>query len=75
MIYLDNAATTKPCEQAIKAAEDAARSCFGNVSSLHRLGIESEKLMNSAKKTILKSWGCREKYILHRVRLKATILR
>ena len=43
MIYLDNAATTKPCEQAIKAAEDAARSCFGNVSSLHRLGIESEK--------------------------------
>ncbi|EKC54763.1 hypothetical protein OBE_11900, partial [human gut metagenome] len=24
---------------------------FGNVSSLHRLGIESEKLMNSAKKT------------------------
>ena len=57
MIYLDNAATTKPCEQAIKAAEDAARSCFGNVSSLHRLGIESEKLMNSAKKTILKKLG------------------
>ena len=57
MIYLDNAATTKPCEQAIKAAEDAARSCFGNVSSLHRLGIESEKLMNSAKKTLLKKLG------------------
>ena len=57
MIYLDNAATTKPCEQAIKAAEEAARSCFGNVSSLHRLGIESEKLMNSAKKTILKKLG------------------
>lgn len=57
MIYLDNAATTKPCEQAIQAAEDAARSCFGNVSSLHRLGIESEKLMNSAKKTILKKLG------------------
>lgn len=57
MIYLDNAATTKPCEQAIKAAEDAARSCFGNVSSLHRLGIESEKLMISAKKTLLKKLG------------------
>lgn len=75
MIYLDNAATTKPCEQAIKAVEDTARNCFGNVSSLHRLGIESEKLLNSAKKTILKSWDFREKYILRQALQKATTLR
>lgn len=58
MIYLDNAATTKPCEQAIKAAEDTARNCFGNVSSLHKLGIASEKLMNSASKTLLNKLSC-----------------
>lgn len=59
MIYLDNAATTKPCEQAIKAAADTARNCFGNVSSLHKLGIESEKLMNSASKTLLNKLSCK----------------
>lgn len=59
MIYLDNAATTKPCEQAIKAATDTARNCFGNVSSLHKLGIESEKLMNSASKTLLGKLACK----------------
>ena len=54
MIYLDNAATTKPCEEAIKAASDTARECFGNVSSLHKMGIEAEKRLNSAKAAILK---------------------
>ena len=54
MIYLDNAATTRPCDEAVEAAVKTARECFGNVSSLHKLGIESEKLLNSAKNTILK---------------------
>lgn len=58
MIYLDNAATTKPCVQAIKAAEETAVNCFGNVSSLHRLGIASEKLMAGASKTLLGKLSC-----------------
>lgn len=53
MIYLDNAATTKPCEEAIEAAAKCMRSCFGNPSSLHKMGIEAEKIITSAKKTIL----------------------
>lgn len=53
MIYLDNAATTKPCEAAVKAAEEVMLNSFGNASSLHSLGIKSEKVINSAKKTIL----------------------
>lgn len=54
MIYLDNAATTKPCPEAIAAASKCAEHCFGNPSSLHKMGIEAEKIVNSAKKTLLK---------------------
>ena len=45
MIYLDNAATTKPSKAAVDAMIKAAE-CFGNPSSLHGLGIEAEKLIN-----------------------------
>ena len=36
MIYLDNAATTKPSKAAVDAMIKAAE-CFGNPSSLHGL--------------------------------------
>ncbi len=57
MIYLDNAATTKPCCEAIRAVTDVMNGKFGNPSSLHRMGIESEKVMGSAKKTLLSKLG------------------
>ena len=57
MIYLDNAATTRPCDEAVNAAVNTARECFGNVSSLHKMGIEAEKLLLGAKNTILKKLG------------------
>ena len=53
MIYFDNAATTKPCEEAVSAAVKCMGECYGNPSSLHKMGIESEKLICSAKKNIL----------------------
>ncbi len=62
MIYLDNAATTKPSRAAIdaflKAAED-----FGNPSSLHRLGLDAEKIIKSAKKAIADILGCKPECI------------
>lgn len=57
MIYLDNAATTKPCAEAVKAAAECAELCFGNPSSLHKLGIEAEKALNRAKNVILQRLG------------------
>lgn len=57
MIYFDNAATTKPCEAAVEAAARNMRECFGNPSSLHGLGIEAEKVITSAKETILSELG------------------
>ncbi len=51
MIYLDNAATTKPCKAAIEAAIDAAEN-FGNPSSLHKIGLDAEKLVKNSRKVI-----------------------
>ncbi len=52
MIYLDNAATTKPSSAAVEAMCKAAE-CFGNPSSLYGLGLEAEKLINAAKADIV----------------------
>lgn len=53
MIYLDNAATTKPCDEACGAVLDAMREKFGNAGSLHGLGLSSAQIISSAKKTLL----------------------
>ena len=52
LIYLDNCATTRPCDEAIKAVCENMSENFGNPSSLHKAGIEAEKVLKSAKKTI-----------------------
>lgn len=51
MIYLDNAATTKPSDAAVNAMCSAAE-YFGNPSSLHRLGLECEKLITKSREII-----------------------
>ena len=51
MIYLDNAATTKPNEAAISAAREAVES-FGNPSSLHRLGMDAERIIAKSRETV-----------------------
>ncbi len=57
MIYLDNAATTKPCQQALKALNSAAAESFGNAGSLHSLGLNSEKIIVNAKRLLLSKFG------------------
>ncbi|MBS7298721.1 MAG: cysteine desulfurase [Eubacteriales bacterium] len=59
MIYLDNAATTKPCESAVKAALAAVEG-FGNPSSLHRMGLEAEKTIKNSRKAVADALGCRD---------------
>lgn len=43
MIYLDNAATTRPCAEAVAAVNDALTARWGNPSAVHRLGIEAAR--------------------------------
>jgi len=58
MIYLDNAATTKVSDAAISAAVDAMSEHFGNPSSLHAPGIEGERLVETARRSVAQALGC-----------------
>ena len=60
MIYLDNSATTKPCASAVIAANEAMCEAWGNPSSLHRLGVEAESIINETRSKIADTLGCRE---------------
>lgn len=52
MIYLDNSATTRVDEEVVTAMNKYHLECYGNPSSLHRMGLESEKALNKARKQI-----------------------
>ncbi|MBQ3566451.1 MAG: cysteine desulfurase [Oscillospiraceae bacterium] len=54
-IYLDNAATTKPCSEAVKAVCDCMEENFGNPSSLHRAGLNAQIAVDNVRKIIAKS--------------------
>ncbi|MBR5666764.1 MAG: cysteine desulfurase [Lachnospiraceae bacterium] len=63
-IYLDNAATTRACEEAVAAMTKVLREDYGNPSSLHGKGIQAEQYLKEARKTIAKSLKCQEKEII-----------
>ena len=56
--YLDNAATTKVCEESIEAAGRMMRECYGNPSSLHHMGVSSAREMNRSRQTVAELLGC-----------------
>ncbi len=55
MIYLDNAATTKPSEAALEKASRFNAECFFNPSALYRGGLENNRELKISKETILNS--------------------
>ncbi len=57
-IYLDNSATT-PLSDAAKAAMCEAMECYGNPSSLHKMGQAAHTLLETARKRIAASLGLR----------------
>lgn len=63
-IYLDNAATTKPCAEAVQAAVSAMTENFGNPSSLHRAGLDAQLAMDNARKIIADSVGAESNNIV-----------
>ena len=62
IIYLDNASTTKPSAEAIEAVTNALE-CYGNPSSLHSLGLESEKLIEKSRNAIASKLGADRKKV------------
>ncbi|MCQ2445735.1 MAG: cysteine desulfurase [Clostridia bacterium] len=57
MIYLDNAATTKPCRAAVEAATLAMEKLYYNPSSLHFGGLEVNEYLRSCRKTVADAFG------------------
>jgi len=49
MIYLDNSATTKPCKEAVEAVTLALTENWGNPSALYDFGIETARLLRTAR--------------------------
>jgi cysteine desulfurase len=58
MLYLDYAATTPPYNEVVDTMSEVMKNHFGNPSSLHRLGVEAEKLVSQARAVIAKSLEC-----------------
>ncbi len=63
MIYLDNAATTQPCDAAVEAAREAAQRYWCNPSSLYKPGLEVQLQCDAARKTVAQALGAQEKNI------------
>lgn len=57
IVYLDNSATTVVCEEAAKKAYCIMTEKYGNPSSLHTLGFEASKELETARNIIAGSLG------------------
>lgn len=51
-VYLDNSATTRPYAEVCSAMFDTMSNNYGNPSSLHKLGIEAERAVKTAKERV-----------------------
>jgi len=57
MIYLDNSATTKPCEEAVNAMVGALTACWGNPSALYHFGIDAARELRNARTKVAAAMG------------------
>ncbi len=57
-IYLDNAATTKPCPQAVAAMTAALTENWGNPSAVHHRGLQAEQAVKEARQQVADALGC-----------------
>jgi cysteine desulfurase len=63
-VYLDNSATTKCLPEVAALMTHVMCEDYGNPSSMHTKGVESEKYIRNAKEVIAKSLKVQEKEIL-----------
>ena len=64
MYYFDNASTTRVLDQAADAALKCMLETYGNPSSLHKMGIKSEDILNSSRKLIANVFNCKDEEII-----------
>ena len=57
MIYLDNSATTRPCEAAVEAVTKALTQEWGNPSALYQFGIDASRALRGARAQVAAAMG------------------
>ena len=57
MIYLDNSATTKPCQEAVEAMTKALAEDWGNPSALYNFGIDAARNLRAARNQVAAAMG------------------
>ena len=65
MIYLDYSATTPVREEVLDTFIKVTRDYIGNPNSLHKLGVESKRLIEASTKQIASLLGVKEKEIIY----------
>lgn len=63
-VYLDHAATTRPAGEVIEAITDCLTHHYGNPSSLHRVGLDAQLVMEDARKVIATAIGAQPQELL-----------
>lgn len=63
-VYLDNSATTRPCERAVEAMTESMREGFYNPSALYAPAMRAERELSDARRVIAASLGAAEKNVL-----------
>lgn len=57
MIYLDNSATTRPCEAAVEAMTKALTEGWANPSALYQFGIDAARALRTARAQVASAMG------------------
>lgn len=63
-VYFDNSATTRTRSEVIKVMVDVMDRYYGNPSSLHKKGIEAEKMVREARNRLAIALHCKEDEIV-----------
>lgn len=64
LVYLDNSSTTRPFDEVTLEVARAMGQDYGNPSSLHRMGIDAEKCVKNARRSIALPIGASPEEIL-----------
>ena len=73
-IYFDNAATTKPAESAIRAADHAMNEMWANPSSIYSAGNEAAKALAAARRFSGKIFRGAQQNLFSRTRIKRALI-
>src|SRR5690554_3615638 len=64
MLYFDHSASTRPYDEVIETVTKIMSNYYGNPSSIHRLGIESEQLLIKARESVASLLRVRPEHII-----------